>query len=100
MNWRKGKIKAVEARFYSAFGSEEARLATTVPLSFFNRGPIPRVIRNLRMIHISEGISIQGLFTATSEKIGSDEGPAPRKIKRAFRTGACLALTRNLEHAY
>jgi hypothetical protein len=76
MNWRRGRLHVGEPRSYAARGSKEAKLVVEIPLVFFNDGPIPRIVRNLRLVPIEEEISVPLVFTATVKKLGTDEGRA------------------------
>jgi hypothetical protein len=74
MNWRRGRLHVGEPRSYAAFGSNEGKLVIEIPLIFFNSGPIPRIVRNLRLVPLSGDVNDPLVFTATVEKLGTDEG--------------------------
>lgn len=76
MNWRKGKLHVGEPRSYAAFGSEENKLLVEIPLIFYNDGPIPWVIRSMRLVPTDQNSQDPLKFTATVEKLGTDEGRA------------------------
>ena len=72
MNWRKGKLIVGVPRSYAAFGSEEGRAVLEFPFIFFNNGPMPIFIQNLRIIIANEEDRCPFIFTATVEKLGTD----------------------------
>jgi hypothetical protein len=79
MNWRKGKLHVGSPRTYAAFGSLEARMVLEFPFVFFNDGPMPIFIQNLRLV-FSDETQIRPInFIATVKKLGKDE-------ERAFAT--------------
>lgn len=84
MHWRKGKIKiGSNLRTYAACASNN-KLMLEIPLIFFNTGPIPLVVENLRLYFPEIKESNKYLFfNATVEKIGTDKG-------RAFATPFCV----------
>lgn len=76
MNWRKGKLHVSPPRSYAANGSLKNKLTIQIPLTFFNDGPTPIVIQNMQLI-IQDERSLRPLvFTATVDKLASDEGKA------------------------
>jgi len=73
MNWRKGKLHVGAPRTYAAFGSLEGRLVLEFPFVFFNDGPTPIFVQNLRLILSDEKESRPLSFIATVKKLGTDE---------------------------
>jgi|SRR5664279_4379396 hypothetical protein len=75
MHWRTGKLKIGTPRSFAAVGSEKGMLLLEIPLVFFNTGPTPILIQNLRLVLC--GDSLPPLtFVATVSKLGKDEGRA------------------------
>ena len=75
MNWRRGKLLISPPRTYAAIGSQSGKLVIDLPLVFFNNGPIPIVVQNLRLLFPEDKLYVQPLrFIATVEKIGTKEG--------------------------
>jgi hypothetical protein len=72
---RKGNLHVSEPRTYAAFGSAGRVMVVEIPLTFFNDGPTPIVVENIRLVFPTiDGIPLR--FNATVEKIGTDEGRA------------------------
>ena len=76
MNWRKGKLHVNTPRSYAVFGSVEGKMVLEFPFVFFNDGPMPIIIQNLRIIIIDEESPHPLLFMATVRKLGTDEDRA------------------------
>jgi hypothetical protein len=77
MNWRRGSLLVGPPRSYAAKGSLAERLLIELPLVFFNRGATPVVVQNLRLRLSHEASDAPPLtFTATVEKLGTDQGRA------------------------
>lgn len=75
MNWRRGELIISAPRSYAAKGSQTDLLLIELPLVFFNSGPIPIVVQNLRLMLSDEQPPGKPLrFIATVEKIGTSEG--------------------------
>jgi hypothetical protein len=74
MNWRKGKLRVGSPRSYAAHGADQKRMVIEPPFVFFNDGPIPIVVDNLRLIFSNKANDRPLDFVATVEKIGTDEG--------------------------
>jgi len=79
MNWRKGKLQVGTPRTYAAFGSLEGKMVLEFPFVFFNNGPIPIIVQNLRLVFSEDKESRPLNFIATVKKLGKDE-------ERAFAT--------------
>jgi len=73
MNWRKGKLQIGTPRSYAAFGSLEGRMVLEFPFVFFNDGPLPIIVQNLRLIFSQEIEKHPLNFIATVKKLGKDE---------------------------
>ena len=72
---RKGKLHVSKPRGYRGIGSQTEPLKLQFPFTFYNDGPTPIIIENLRLIIGGQ----QGkplYFNATLKNIGSDEGTA------------------------
>jgi len=52
MQWRKGRIQVGPPRSFAARGSSDEQLMLYLPLIFFNTGPTPRVIEDLRVVFL------------------------------------------------
>lgn len=77
MNWRRGSLLVGPPRSYAAKGSLADRLLIELPLVFFNRGATPVVVQNLRLRLGHEASDARPLtFTATVDKLGTDQGRA------------------------
>ena len=50
MNWRTGILRVGTPRSYAAFGSVENKMVLEFPFVFFNDGPIPIIVQNLRLV--------------------------------------------------
>lgn len=77
-NWRSGKIVVGAPRTYAAF-ADKNKVVMHLPFVFFNNGPKPKLIENLRIE--LEGYPAPLVFNATVGKLGSDEG---RKFATQF----------------
>ena len=74
MNWRRGDILIGDPRTFAACSSG-ALFIMEFPLVFYNAGPRPILIENLRLIFPHEGESSEPLFfNAVVKKLGKDEG--------------------------
>jgi len=76
MNWRRGKLQVGTPRSYAAFGSVEGKMVLEFPFVFFNNGPMPIVVQNLRLIFSEEKELHPLIFNATVKKLGKDEDRA------------------------
>lgn len=76
MNWRKGKLIVGSPRTFAAFGSLEGKMVLEFPFVFFNNGPTPIIIQNLRLIFAEEKEPYPLGFNATVKKLGKDEDRA------------------------
>lgn len=77
MNWRKGNLNVGVPRAYAARGSRQDALVVELPFVFFNDGPTPIIVQNLRLVLADEQPAPNALtFMATVEKLGTDEGRA------------------------
>lgn len=65
MNWRRGKLIVGIPRSYAAFGSKDERIILEFPFDFINTGPLPIIIRNLRLLILNEESQAPLTFTAT-----------------------------------
>ena len=74
MNWRKGKLHVGTPRSYAATGSAEGKVIIELPLDFFNDGPTPIIVRNLRLVLPVNEATLNLRFEATVDKIGTDQG--------------------------
>ena len=75
MNWRTGRLRVGMPRSYAAFASANS-LILEFPLVFFNDGPTPIVVENLRVIILDEALAKPLSFTATVGKLGTDQNRA------------------------
>lgn len=76
MNWRKGFLEISNIRTYAAVSSQNT-LMIELPIVFFNPGALPVLVNNLRLIFPDHGGPHTALcFTATTEKLGTNEGRA------------------------
>ena len=73
MNWRTGKLSVGPPRTYAALGSLERQMILEFPFVFFNDGPMPIIVQNLRLVFPIEEGSRPLVFIATVKKLGSDE---------------------------
>lgn len=73
MNWRKGKLHVGTPRSYAAFGSLEARMVLEFPFVFFNDGPMPIIVQNLRLVFSDEKQTQPLIFMATVKEIGNHQ---------------------------
>ena len=73
MNWRRGKLIVGIPRSYAAFSSKDGILVLEFPFDFFNNGPLPIIIRNMRLVILNEESDIPLTFTAIVKKLGNDE---------------------------
>ncbi|VVB69747.1 Uncharacterised protein [uncultured archaeon] len=73
MNWRMGHLMVSGPRSYAAKGSIEERLILRFPFIFFNDGPMPIIVQNLRLIFVDEKDARPLGFTATVKKIKTGE---------------------------
>lgn len=76
MNWRTGKLHIGSPRTYAAFGSQEGRMVLEFPFVFFNDGPMPIFVQNLRLLFLQETQPRPLSFIATVKKLGKDEDRA------------------------
>lgn len=73
MNWRKGRLLVSSPRTFAAFGSLEGKMVLEFPFVFFNNGPMPIVVQNLRLIFSEEKEPNPLIFNAPVKKLGKDE---------------------------
>ena len=73
MNWRKGRLIVGIPRSYAAYGSKDGILIMEFPFDFFNNGPLPIIIRNMKLVMLNEESDIPLTFTAIVKKLGKDE---------------------------
>lgn len=74
MNWRKGELQVSPPRSYAACTQGGSRLVMEFPFVFFNDGPTPIIVHNLRLLMPDESEVRPLKFSATLSKVGSDEG--------------------------
>jgi hypothetical protein len=74
MNWRTGKLRVGAPRTYAAIGSLAGKMVLEFPFVFFNDGPMPIIVQNLRLVFSDEREPRPLSFIATVKKLGSDEG--------------------------
>lgn len=72
MNWRKGSLKIGAPRSY-AITNTDAALTLQLPFIFFNNGPLPIFVRNLRIVFPDENPQEQVVFQGVVEKLGSTD---------------------------
>ena len=89
MNWRKGKLNIYPPRTYAGIGSKDKTLVLIFPFVFFNNGPLPFVVRNLRIVFTDENLHIPMVFFSTIPELGkygnqSLATPFPVKGREAF----------------
>lgn len=73
MNWRTGKLHVGSPRAYAAFGSQDGKMVLEFPFVFFNDGPLPIIVQNLRLLFLHETQPRSLNFIATVKKLGKDE---------------------------
>ncbi|MBN1567922.1 MAG: hypothetical protein JXA73_08735 [Acidobacteria bacterium] len=71
MNWRTGKLIIAPPRSFAAIGSRE-HMIIEIPLVFFNTGPMPIVIQNMRLFLPDYKLHLS--FMATVAKLSQEEG--------------------------
>src|SRR5688572_21193856 len=76
MNWRTGNLRVGRPRTFAAFGSQDGKVVLEFPLIFFNDGPIPIFVQNLRLIFLEEKQPRPLNFIAIVKKLGTDEDRA------------------------
>ena len=76
MNWRIGKLHVSAPRTYAAFGSLEAKMVLEFPFVFFNDGPIPIIVQNLRLVFPDETQLRPLIFMATVKEVGNHQDRA------------------------
>jgi hypothetical protein len=76
MNWRRGKLIVSPPRSYAALGSRDGDLDIDLPLVFFNTGPIPYIVENLRLIFADEEDPRPLSLNATSQNLGTRQNRA------------------------
>ena len=76
MNWRNGKLHVGTPRSYAAFGSLEAKMILEFPFVFFNDGPTPIIVQNLRLVFSDEKQTRPLTFMATVKEIGNHQNRA------------------------
>jgi hypothetical protein len=72
MNWRVGRLWVGIPRSYG-FHNQDRLLILEFPFAFYNDGPIPILIQNLRLILLGEEERRPLKFVVTLKKIASDE---------------------------
>jgi hypothetical protein len=73
MNWRTGKLRVGAPRTYAAIGSLSDTMVLEFPFVFFNDGPMPIIVQNLRLIFSDETEPRPLDFIATVRRLGTDE---------------------------
>ena len=71
---RRGRLQVSPPRSFATLGSQEAKLVLELPLLFFNTGPQPIVIDNLRLTFLEEKPASPLNFVATLATLGKDDG--------------------------
>lgn len=74
MNWRTGKLIVGSPRSYAAYSSPNGKMAMHLPFVFYNNGPTPIFLQNLRVVFLDEDPPMPLNFIALVDKIGTDEG--------------------------
>lgn len=74
MNWRRGKLIVGKPRSYAAYSSPDGKMVMHLPFVFYNSGPLPIFVQNLRVVFLDEESPKPLSFIATVNKIGKDEG--------------------------
>ncbi len=54
MSWRTGKLHVWSPPTYAAYGSQDGPTVLEFPLVFFNDGPTPLIVNNLRLLFLHE----------------------------------------------
>lgn len=75
MNWRTGKLHISGPRSYAAKGSIDGRMILRIPFVFFNDGPTPIVIQNMRLVFLNEAEPNPLRFVATVTELLTSETP-------------------------
>lgn len=84
MNWRTGNLHVSRPRSYSALGSKEGRLILYLPFVFFNDGPTPIVVQNLR-VEFQEEMQLQPLtFTDVVKEVDPRNNQGSRSVATQF----------------
>lgn len=76
MNWRRGKLSVGGPRSYAAQNSNDAGMILDLPFVFFNDGPTPIFVQNLRLQFVNETHPRPLNFVATVTKLANSEGRA------------------------
>jgi hypothetical protein len=76
MNWRTGRLHVSAPRTYAAFGSLEGRMVLEFPFVFFNDGPLPIIVQNLRLVFPDETQLHPLIFMATVKEVGNHQNRA------------------------
>jgi hypothetical protein len=71
MNWRQGKLIVGTPRSYAACGTKGAKLFLEFPFDFYNKGPLPIIIRNMRLLILNDDSDIPLIFTAVVNNLGN-----------------------------
>ncbi|HAX24826.1 MAG TPA: hypothetical protein DCX80_07280 [Chloroflexi bacterium] len=73
MYWRRGNLHVGPPRSYGAYASADRQMVLYLPLVFYNDGPIPIMIQNLRLTFINEAPDRPLGFVATIHKLISSD---------------------------
>lgn len=84
MNWRTGHLHVSGPRSYAAKGALDGRLILRFPFVFFNDGPMPIIIQNLRLIFVEENDGRPLKFAATVKKIRTSDEDQERDFAVQF----------------
>ena len=76
MNWRRGKLRVSPPRIFGAYCSQKSKLVLHIPFLFFNDGPKPIIVNNLRLIFEDETVFNPITFVSTLNSVGDTNNKA------------------------
>jgi hypothetical protein len=83
MNWRVGSLQVTVPSTYGA-SSSSGRLTMLLPLVFFNTGPVPYVVRNLRLRFADEPNGVPLDFHLIRSGVSPSHHPEPVDLAAPF----------------
>ena len=97
MHWRTGSLRVVEPRTYQGYASATAKMILAIPFVFFNDGPTPILVNNLRLRFLHEPGAEALTWQATLEQLNYDEEKRRRSYATPFAVEGRQALLKICE---
>ena len=97
MHWRTGNLQLAPPRTYQGYANQEGNMTLAIPMLFFNDGPTPILVNNLRLRFLHEAEAGPLVFQATFEHLSYDEDTRNRAFATPFPVRGREALLKICE---